>query len=578
NAIEAIQRTGRSGRLVWGYEQIAGVRKLSILDTGDGMSADELQRYLNHLSSSGSRQGFDANYGIGAKISTVVRNPSGVVYMSWKDGVGHMIQPWRDPSTGEYGLAPLADGEHVVRLRAEARRPEIPDSGTLVVLLGTSEEDDTFSARADLPGRTTGRWVRKYLNTRYFRLPDGVSIDCRTSGSTDEGYRYVSGMEPMLEAVALARGQVALTAATAHWWIIPAEGAALPKPVTLAAGTKPIHSMRTFQPSHYYKGHVAALYADELYDVFQGPSARTWLQNAGVTFGYDQVVIYVEPEPNGVLTDTARSRLIIDGGSLPWASWQDELRERLPKEIRDFVEQSAPREEKDADVDQRIRSIADLFRSQRARPAPNGRTQVAPPDAGGASDPSAGPTPRPMHPRAPNRPAVSRRGCAYGELVDTGVDADPATQKAPAIPRIVWVTARGLHPTRADDEYSEYAAWYVAAEDTIKANLDFPLFDVIEAHLLEDFGGRPGAQGVVRTAIRGWYDQTLKETVLGLRALVGSGEWTNSSLRERLTGDQGALLLTAAAMPRYAALQWMKREVSRRIGKARSSQAATTTV
>ena len=43
------------------------------------------------------------NYGVGAKIAAATKNPFGVVYLSWKDGEGSMIQMYRDES-GQYGL------------------------------------------------------------------------------------------------------------------------------------------------------------------------------------------------------------------------------------------------------------------------------------------------------------------------------------------------------------------------------------------------------------------------------------------------------------------------------------------
>ena len=61
-------------------------------------------QHINNLSSSGGVQAMDANYGVGAKISAATRNPAGVLYQSWQDGEGSMIQLWRDPRTGKYGL------------------------------------------------------------------------------------------------------------------------------------------------------------------------------------------------------------------------------------------------------------------------------------------------------------------------------------------------------------------------------------------------------------------------------------------------------------------------------------------
>jgi hypothetical protein len=569
NAIEAIDRKKAPGLITWTFDEHGGVRKLTILDNGDGMSDEEMQRYLNHLSSSSSRQAFDGNYGVGAKISAVARNPHGVLYMSWKNGVGHMLRTWRDPETGAYGLAPLGDGEHVVRLKTEARPDEIQDTGTKVVLLGETETDDTFSAHPGLQSRGAAQWVRKYLNTRYFRLPTNVRIECQTGGTSDAGMRYVCGMGPILDGIAIESGAVQLEDAAAHWWIIPRDGTDLARPFTPPGGTKPVTSMKTFQPSHYYKGHVAALYRNELYDQFHGRSARTWLQDAGVTFGYDQVVVYVEPTPARSTTDTARSQLKLDNGPLPWNAWQDQFRAALPGPIRELIERSAPRDEQDADVDERILSIKQLFETPHGHPAIDGAFDATTPDTEGPGDRSSSESERPegSGPRKNPKPRPER--FKYGDLIDTGAPANEVLPRTPSIPKVTWVSARDERHSREEDEFPEYAAWYIAAQNTIKANWDFPVFSQLVDHFLSTFGNRAGAQQVVERAVRGWYEQTLKETVMGLRALVGCGDWTMSTLRDRLTGQHGAELLTAAAMPRYAAQVWVRRELGNRLGKAK---------
>lgn len=97
NAIEAVQRTGKPGEIVWDVDWTmldAGgpPMKLCIVDNGDGMTGEEMIRFINQLSSSGSEQSFSGNYGVGAKIAAATRNPAGVIYQSWKSGEGHMVQ------------------------------------------------------------------------------------------------------------------------------------------------------------------------------------------------------------------------------------------------------------------------------------------------------------------------------------------------------------------------------------------------------------------------------------------------------------------------------------------------------
>ena len=107
NSIEAIARTGGPGEIVWQVvpafffpESRQFGRKLSISDSGDGMTGQELEQFINQLASSGSQQSLDGNYGLGGKIACASRNPAGVVYQSWKNGEGHQVWLCRDDASG----------------------------------------------------------------------------------------------------------------------------------------------------------------------------------------------------------------------------------------------------------------------------------------------------------------------------------------------------------------------------------------------------------------------------------------------------------------------------------------------
>src|SRR5207245_2874480 len=89
NSIESILRTPKkTGQIIWDVDWVTndleGCYKLSITDTGDGMTGEELVKYINHLSSSSGVQSHIANFGVGAKIAAATRNQAGLVYLSWR--------------------------------------------------------------------------------------------------------------------------------------------------------------------------------------------------------------------------------------------------------------------------------------------------------------------------------------------------------------------------------------------------------------------------------------------------------------------------------------------------------------
>src|SRR5438309_10086339 len=62
NSIQAIQRTGEPGQIVWdvdwNYYDLASVMKLCVVDTGDGMTGSEMVEQSHKLSPSRAEQSF----------------------------------------------------------------------------------------------------------------------------------------------------------------------------------------------------------------------------------------------------------------------------------------------------------------------------------------------------------------------------------------------------------------------------------------------------------------------------------------------------------------------------------------
>lgn len=199
------------------------------------MTGPEIETYINSLSSSGSRQGYSANFGVGAKIAAGKENPRGLVYKSWVGGKGVIARFWKDPDVG-YGLWQYESEGHYSHYLAlpddDLKTAPIDDCGTSVTLLGESDSENTYAR----PGLKQ-KWLIEYLNSRYFEIPGGVSIRVRdfsnaapsdwpTSpdvgmGSRGSQMRAIRGMRSLLEANCEAHGVVELKDARAHWYLLP---------------------------------------------------------------------------------------------------------------------------------------------------------------------------------------------------------------------------------------------------------------------------------------------------------------------------------------------------------------------
>ena len=561
NAIEAVVRTGKAGEVLWDVDvahlELEGVYKLSIIDNGDGMTGEDMVRYLNRLSSSGSEQSVGGNYGVGAKIAAATRNHAGLVYLSWKDGACSMIHLWRDVTTGQYGLRRLAcpDGTfaHYAPVEDPAKPSIISKHGTKIVLLGSREDEDTMRAPPGAP--SPSRWIAKYLNTRYFRFPGGVTVRAREgwehprSDKDRNSLRQVIGQEAYLQQHAASSGTVALAGATAHWWILRDEAA-------LAHNSGIVES----------SGHVAALYRDELYELTTGRAGRARLQMFGVILGHNQVVIYVEPHGKSrqLTTNTARTQLLLDGDSLPWAEWAAEFREKMPDAIREHIDAIAAGSAASdhlKSIRERLRPIMDLYRVSRYRMVDAGPEAVddASMDRGGRASER-----QQQHRDATARSYSGTKGGTAGGVYSLFLkeSGPPGQHVSPdRFPKVQWVTVAGK--SREPGDIEDRAARYLAEQNLLLVNGDFRVFADMIDRWVQECGPHAGVRDVVTEAVRAWFEQSLVETVLGVQALRTSAEWTEADVERALSEEA----LTAAVMARYHVHHAVKREIGSKLGK-----------
>ena len=115
--------------------------------------------------------------------------------------------------------------------------------------------------KAPAGAASPSRWIAKYLNTRFFRFPAEINVKAREgwehprSDGARNKMRTVTGQAHYLTEHTAAAGSVQLSDAVAHWWILQDSDA-------------------LNQDENYYasSGHLAALYPDELYELFTGLS------------------------------------------------------------------------------------------------------------------------------------------------------------------------------------------------------------------------------------------------------------------------------------------------------------------
>ena len=563
NGLDAIAALGdrAAGRIVWDidrrrFDASGGrVRKLSVTDTGTGMTPEQLRQYINQLASSGREQSAAANFGVGAKIAAGSRNPHGLEYRSWYRGHGALVCFKRHPD-GRWGLEPQCwpDGRSEFwRPLGEQEKPWLLrelDHGTQVVLLGRHERHDTIQPPESVTdGRR--RWITRYLNGRFLRLPEHVEVLVGDQQGQTRELQHIHGEQHHLEQRAIAAGAEQLSDAITRWWVLDDDHRARRREAAIWAST----------------GHAAAVYDDELYDILpQTRGGYGRLQDFGIRFGYERVVLHLEPhvQADRLQCNTARTLLLLDHEPLPWARWGEEFAAAMPAEIRRLQERAAsadavPREEA---IRQRVTAIMPLYRLSRYRPprpprVPGTVPAISEPMRSQHDSPPVGHSTREAHVGA-DTDGTSVNARARRDLASR--EADDGRAEPPVdLPDVAWISGRD--GTRALGDLEDEAARYHPSRHELTINADFRAITDLIGHWCRRYQGVPGARTVIEGQVHEWCEQILVEVVLATR----SSTWTLGQVDALLSPSS----LTAALLPRHMLHAVLQKRLAQKLGTPR---------
>lgn len=560
NAIEAVQRTGKPGEIVvdanWDMFNKTQVHKISFTDNGDGMTPGEMLKHLNNLSSSGQDSNVFENYGVGAKIAALTRNHVGIIYESWKDGQGARIFIHFDEEANKYGVMrfdlPTGEATYHLTLSDSEKPKQIEDHGTRVTLLGMEKDEDTMRT----PGSTKGgreNWLGLYLNTRYFKIPEDITMKARVAyykdfENTRHNYlRTINGQSETLSRFTEKSGVVKLSDAIVHWWILKPD--------------------RDGHSRELVAGHTGCINQNELFDISEGRSSRA--VNFGIYMGKENIVLYVEPTTAKYVQNTARTGLVgRDGSHLPWSKWEDEFRENMPKALEEYIKRKLDEVSADSHEEKirdRLKSIADFYKISRYRKAVQGDF---------SADPETEVRSLTGSPGSSNGSKGGKRGKKGGlpggfeeillsGLSENGVKAEKASPDK--FPQFKWLSVND--GSRDPIEMDDRAAQYLPKDNLILANADFQGFvDVIE-HFTKQYSEIEGAEKIVQDTVREAFEQQLIEVITGSLSLQNRPRWKPDEFDKSISEES----LTAAVMPRYFLLNHIKRQLGNHFKNIRTN-------
>jgi len=357
NAIESIGRAGGTGVVRWDVTQRKGsiapndplsgkpliAPKLFLVDTGDGMTRDQLVSFLTRIGwSTGNTEPGGPNFGVGARISLLHLCPYGALYRTLRAGEkeGHEALG-RLTLSNELELLAGADGQHVRTIPLSEFPDEIRDAGhgTVVYLLGESAEHDTTRVWGDInnddyPNKINGsRFVLQYLNTRFISFPPTIKVQapkCKKDGSFD--------------TMATAQGADYYTRAASAWnGIVKVRGAEIHCFIPRK------HPSKHITPGDYDDlPRIDFVLDNEVYTTHRKVAERRpRFEDLRLSISASYLILRVHLDrKDGYQVPPSRA-FVYRGDArgsnrgFPWDAWVADFKANMPKELRDFEAQLA---------------------------------------------------------------------------------------------------------------------------------------------------------------------------------------------------------------------------------------------
>jgi hypothetical protein len=395
------------------------------------------------------------------------------------------------------------------------------------------------------------------LNTRFFEIPDTVTVICQelanntkadwpltpspVSATNPNGVnnRTIRGARHYLNQFTLPhnKGTVQLTGARAHWWLMEDK-------MEQATGRTVVRY--NIHPHAMHNGFIGALYDNELYDVATGTAeARQRYHAFGVIREpvWSKLTIVVEPDRSddssgsvGVFPNGARSHLYYSGAAsleLPWSEWGLEFMRALPPQIKEAIDNAAVSNQK-VDLTEKLKALLPRMRQRFFRPSSTGAEIVSLNRAGGGGN------------KSKRRKSKSRRSGGAGGGGSNGRNAAAMTNAAGHtkatefnpkvdVPTIDWVA-------ESDMSQANRAAEYVPNVHTILVNRDFWLFKQEFEHWASIYQSVPGSQRHITDVIEEVYGMALGSRVMHAWTLEGKPGWEDADDFKKLVSSEALTL------------------------------------
>ena len=367
NSIESIKRVQKQnpeykGIIKWGiderYLNKHKVKKLCIIDNGEGMTPQEMLLNLNSLGGS-TRNNEYYNHGCGAKIAGLAHNREGLIYRSWKNGQGYVAKFMRN-EMGRYGMVKIKNrNTHPL---PEIEKPaEIKEHGCMVTLLGDSPEQNTtepvkgnYGTLLKNSRNSKNEWLSAYLNTKFYHVPNNIKISCSRFTTNTGVTNIIRGHEYGLGLDFEKQDEVQLTKTKVK--------------IFYRKNASREQDGRSNKTNYLTNGQLAIVNQDEVIKLeFSSGGGVNPLPAWGLQCLKKNVALVLIPEGQ-FKQNIERTDLTHEGMSIneQLNLWKTEFKEAMPQWLKDIeAKKQLEQMEKDNDTETRLKNLSPLFKKER---------------------------------------------------------------------------------------------------------------------------------------------------------------------------------------------------------------------
>jgi len=560
NSIQAIQRYIEKSKdktykgkieidVDWFSFELTGLKKISFVDNGIGMTPNEMIEYCNDLSSSSDIELEEENYGLGAKISAAMKNKLGIKYDSWVNGNGYTVMFLYDQDIKKYGLNQWneeGDFKYCVPIDDDTKPEIIKDHGTRVTLYGNEEDSDTYDCSYHNVKATKESWVAAYLNKRFLKIPKNIMIKARIGHyrdreNTRHNYmREIIGLENTLNKFTVKDGRVDLDDAAVYWRIMKPE--------------------REGHAREYVTGHTAVIHENEVFDISYGVGNKAL--GFGIYVGAPNIALHIHPKTSEYMQNNVRNNIILKGtGSLPWERWQNQFQNNFPAELSKYLEDTMSMisdEDSNDKIRDRLKDYAKDYAVSKYKRSKTGKYLVDEADlhdgyVGGYTD-GPGSYKKSSKPRSGNISGKLQALISLQISDDGKVPADKA--KPDPYPEVKWINPEDHKDLFDPTELTDRAALYREEQHLVFANQTYSGFLDAQEKYTKEFSGLP-VKNIV-AVVREVFEQQLMETIAGAIYLKNRKHWEPSHYETAISPE----CLTVSVAARYHFYQFINRRLS----------------